>query len=276
MPDFVSFCMPLLNPKATSQALVGFLSYWMHLPERRPRDLEARKHVTWSTRSFVDACRRAKDEGLVVGIAHSHPSGYSTFSEQDDQNERDLVGLARNRNGQSEILPSILLVGKTVFAGRVWLDETGPVKAASMQVVGCSFQFLDTSSEFQDDAFARQALAFGPAVNVILRRLKVGIVGCGGTGSAVAMLLGRLGVGQIALFDEDIVEVTNLNRLHGATRADADASGELMLRGKMSRRKVLMQRFWASARVGSRSAAATDGRVNTHLLKLSFTQILNP
>ena len=37
------------------------------------------------------------------------------------------------------------------------------------------------------------------------------------------MLLARLGVGQLALFDEDIVEVTNLNRLHGARRADADA-----------------------------------------------------
>ena len=37
------------------------------------------------------------------------------------------------------------------------------------------------------------------------------------------MLLARLGVGQIALFDDDIVDVTNLNRLHGARRADADA-----------------------------------------------------
>ena len=37
------------------------------------------------------------------------------------------------------------------------------------------------------------------------------------------MLLARLGVGGIVLIDDDIVEVSNLNRLHGAKRADADA-----------------------------------------------------
>ena len=37
------------------------------------------------------------------------------------------------------------------------------------------------------------------------------------------MLLARLGVGQLVMFDDDITDVTNLNRLHGARRADADA-----------------------------------------------------
>ena len=74
------------------------------------------------------------------------------------------------------------------------------------------------------DFLARQALAFGATLNARLRGMRIGVVGCGGTGSAAAMLLARLGVGQLALFDEDIVEVTNLTtRLHGARRADADA-----------------------------------------------------
>ena len=44
-----------------------------------------------------------------------------------------------------------------------------------------------------------------------------------GTGSATAILLARLGVGQIALLDNDIVDRTNLNRLHGSRQVDADA-----------------------------------------------------
>lgn len=181
------------------------------------------KHVTWSTRSFVDACRRAKEEGLVVGIAHSHPSGFPKFSEQDDRNESELVRLARNRNGDEALLASIVLIGDYRFIGRVWFDEAAPVPVTGLQTVGQRFEVLDNLGEFQAEAFARQALAFGPPVNAILKRLKIGVVGCGGTGSAVAMLLGRLGVGQIALFDADIIEATNLNRLHGATREDADA-----------------------------------------------------
>ena len=36
------------------------------------------------------------------------------------------------------------------------------------------------------------------------------------------MMLARLGVGKIAIIDPDLVETSNLNRLHGATQADAD------------------------------------------------------
>lgn len=69
---------------------------------------------------------------------------------------------------------------------------------------------------------ARQALAFGHALNNELSHLRFGIVGCGGTGSAVAMLLTRLGAGSLFLVDEDTVSLTNLNRLHGARREDAE------------------------------------------------------
>jgi len=178
-------------------------------------------HITWSTASFVHLLRKAKDGGLIPAIIHSHPRGPAAFSEQDDRNERDLVQLAQNRNGPEAALLSILLTGDGQIVARLWLDCREPVEV-EVRSVGRRLTFYGASRGAEVDFLARQALAFGVALNKTLRHMRVGIVGCGGTGSATAMLLARLGVGQIALFDDDIVEATNLNRLHGARRTDAD------------------------------------------------------
>jgi molybdopterin-synthase adenylyltransferase len=56
-----------------------------------------------------------------------------------------------------------------------------------------------------------------------LRKLQesyVAIIGAGGVGSAAAYYLSRSGVGHLKLIDQDIVEITNLQRLHGATVKD--------------------------------------------------------
>ena len=182
------------------------------------------RHVTWSTASYVKLLKRAKDEGLVPGIVHTHPRGPARFSDQDDRNEKDLLQTARNRNGDQARLVSLLLTGDGQVGARLWPDLHGPVDAVAVQVAGRRLAVHPPTAEPADiDFLARQALAFGPSLNARLKTMRVGVAGCGGTGSATAMLLARLGVGHIALFDDDIVDVTNLNRLHGARRADADA-----------------------------------------------------
>ena len=182
------------------------------------------RHVTWSTASYVKLLKRAKDEGLVPGVVHTHPHGPARFSDQDDRNERDLLQTARNRNGDQAGLVSLLLTGDGQVGARLWPDPHGPVDAVTVQVVGKRLTVHSAAADPAGmDFLARQALVFGPSLNARLRTMRIGVVGCGGTGSATAMLLARLGVGQLALFDDDIVDVTNLNRLHGARRADADA-----------------------------------------------------
>ena len=182
------------------------------------------RHVTWSTTSYVKLLKRAKDERLVPGIVHIHPHGPARFSDQDDRNEKDLLQMARNRNGGQAALVSVLLTGDDRVRARLWPDLHGSVDAVAVRVAGQRLAVHSPAVDPTDiDFLARQALAFGPSLNVRLRTMRIGVVGCGGTGSATAMLLARLGVGQLALFDDDIVDVTNLNRLHGARRADADA-----------------------------------------------------
>jgi molybdopterin/thiamine biosynthesis adenylyltransferase len=49
----------------------------------------------------------------------------------------------------------------------------------------------------------------------------VGIVGLGGGGSHIVQQLAHLGFRNLVIYDGDLVEESNLNRLVGATSADA-------------------------------------------------------
>ena len=49
-------------------------------------------------------------------------------------------------------------------------------------------------------------------IKLILKNKTVGIAGCGGIGSNVAVALARVGVGNLILVDFDIIEESNLNR----------------------------------------------------------------
>jgi hypothetical protein len=180
------------------------------------------KHVTWNTNSFAQLCRRAKEEGLVPAIVHSHPGGFDGFSGQDDRNERDLFTMARNRNGEETHLVSVVQVGDSLYRARVWEDDMAPLPCHRVTVIGTRFEIQSTKVPPPSEILARQALAFGPEVNGLLKQLSVAVVGCGGTGSPVVHLLARLGVGRIVVIDDDVVEHSNLNRLQGATWKDAD------------------------------------------------------
>jgi molybdopterin/thiamine biosynthesis adenylyltransferase len=180
-------------------------------------------HVTWQTNGFVTLMQRAARENLILGIVHSHPHGPDSFSEQDDRNERELFRSLRNRNGTDAKFVSLLFTGERMVRARIWQYPQHETDARCITVIGDRFAFHRPEvPATASPAFARQALAFGPALVQTMRGLRAGIVGAGGTGSATAMLAARAGIGQIAIFDEDIVETTNLNRLHGASQADAD------------------------------------------------------
>ena len=70
-------------------------------------------------------------------------------------------------------------------------------------------------------------MLFGPIGNLGQKRLAAGriaIVGCGATGSALAALLARAGVGFIRIIDRDYVESSNLQRQSLFSESDAAES----------------------------------------------------
>lgn len=181
-------------------------------------------HVTWRTDSVVQALKYSRAIDGTLAIVHSHPLGGAMFSAQDDSNEADLIQLAHNRNGPNERIVSLLITPDERPVARIWINRKRSHSISDIRILGDRFHFfVSTTAVATSKAFQRQTLAFGRGLTQILRGMRVGVVGCGATGSAVAMLLARLGVGNMLLIDRDTVDITNLNRLHGAGAHDARA-----------------------------------------------------
>jgi hypothetical protein len=108
----------------------------------------------------------------------------------------ELTGRCIQASGSREPLETIMIVGDDL---RIFYDTDA------------------TISEFT----RRHAQAFGKGTTVLLRGLRIAIIGCSGTGSIVAEQLARLGVGYLVLIDPDRVEVKNLNRILNATMEHA-------------------------------------------------------
>ena len=77
-----------------------------------------------------------------------------------------------------------------------------------------------------DDRYSRQVLfpGIGRKGQSQLAGARVAIVGCGATGSALASLLARSGVGTIRIIDRDYVEASNLQRQSLFDESDASQS----------------------------------------------------
>ena len=70
------------------------------------------------------------------------------------------------------------------------------------------------------ETLKRQEAAFGKPFNSMLKSLRVAVVGVGGTGSPLATLLARSGIGELILIDGDVLDKTNMNRVRGYRVAD--------------------------------------------------------
>ncbi|SRR6266404_5284614 len=160
-------------------------------------------------------------ENLHPIIVHSHPfSGHARYSVSDDYGENRLLpvlqSLLPGRVVASLLLSQNSVTGRTVNNGKFMpLD--------SLTVVGQRMQILPFAGPLNTrevpERYDRQVRAFGIEGQRILDRLKVAIVGVGGTGSIVAEQLVRAGIKNFVLIDPDRIETSNVTRLFGSDAA---------------------------------------------------------
>ena len=173
--------------------------------------------------AYARVAKRADGDGEGIIFVHSHPTGIVRFSPQDDREEPKLMRFLQSRLGVDVPVGSLVISSRPSHCGRVWVDG-GWEPMSVMRVIGQRFKFLglDPATDPLPQFFDRQIRAFGEDVQRVLRHLRVGIVGVGGTGSAMVEQLARLGVGALYVFDGDTFDSTNVNRVYGSRADDAN------------------------------------------------------
>jgi hypothetical protein len=188
--------------------------------EREPRS------VKWPVAKYAGPLlSEAQNSGFALLKIHSHPDATGHFSNLDDIADADLFGSAHHWfDDQRPHVSAVMLPDGEIF-GRVHRLDTSTMPLDKVMVVGDQIRIWEPNTPALEVTASglRNAQAFGEGTYQILRRLKVGVVGCSGTGSPVIEQLGRLNVGELVLVDPDSIEDKNLNRIINSTAEDAKA-----------------------------------------------------
>ncbi len=179
--------------------------------------------VNWSTNILIQHLEKASRKGLAVLKIHCHPTGYSFFSDVDDRSDLDLFesvfGWIDDDDDEPHV-SAIMLNDGSIF-GRIFKPDLSCQPLDKVSVAGDDLKFWYKDKHKKPREFERRTTqAFGEGTTGILNKLKVGVVGCSGTGSPVIEQLNRLGVGHLVLVDPDKVEEKNLNRIVNTTMQD--------------------------------------------------------
>ncbi|HTB92683.1 MAG TPA: ThiF family adenylyltransferase [Candidatus Sulfotelmatobacter sp.] len=181
--------------------------------------------LVWSTTPLYNLAKRAIPKDCAICIAHSHPRGGLFFSDLDDVADRESFEIVFGRTETERPHFAMVMDNQGELLVRGYGPDLKPQAAELTRIIGdrLRIRYPGRGNGVPTPEFDRQMRVFGAQSVEDLAQLRVGIIGCGGTGSAVASLLARAGVRRFVLIDADRVDETNLNRLHFSTRADAIA-----------------------------------------------------
>jgi molybdopterin/thiamine biosynthesis adenylyltransferase len=176
---------------------------------------------------YVQALAEAERIGASCVWVHTHPGrdAWPKPSEHDHVVDEEIRELFRIRSG-SPFYGALIFSPReegVAFTGHLQHEEGEDKKIERLWQIGNRLKLtraFDSSLPPLSPIFDRNVRAFGATVQQTLGDLKIGIVGCGGTGSAVAEQLVRLGVRRLTLIDPDLLSKSNVTRVYGSTPED--------------------------------------------------------
>ena len=179
--------------------------------------------LTIRSEGYVHALAEAETLGATCIWVHTHPGQDASPrpSKHDRIVDREIADLFRLRSG-SPYYGALIFSPRSsglAFTGHLQLEDHDAVQIERLWQVGDRWRLIrafDSALPQLSPIFDRNVRAFGPTIQQNLGDLTIGIVGCGGTGSAVAEQLVRLGVRNIVLVDPDELSGSNLTRVYGS------------------------------------------------------------
>lgn len=209
----------LTKPGQTSGG-IRLVAFDAILPEDGSWDRQGSSELTpsgqWLSAAMSRAC--ALSAGLVLVHSHPHPWHPVGLSQLDLDTFRHLAPAVEE---VTEHAFAMVAVSSGGWSGSV--SHRGLTRDLHrIDAVGPGLLPLSPPRGIEDDLLdGRQILALGES-NRDLRSLSVAVIGCGGTGSAVAEQLYRMGVATLVLVDDDTLDTeSNLRRVAGARYSDA-------------------------------------------------------
>lgn len=197
-------------------------------------------------------------EGLI--LLHSHPEGraWQDMSPTDRETESGYTGIGVAAT-KLPVVGMTLSSKSGVWSARFWMSRSEYVQAETVRVVGATFM-QSFNPRLRPAPVAtpgqrRTVSAWGPRTQADLARTRVLVVGLGSVGLDVAQRLAASGIQSIGLMDFDAVEPHNLDRMIGATRADARMNRAKV---KVARRLLLAQATAGSPEIEAYETSICD------------------
>jgi len=160
------------------------------------------------------------------GAFHVHIHGHTGTPGPSYVDKREIRPLIKSiRYAAPEAIHgSIILSSDRGFAEALLpgSSEFHPVKGITVVGFPTTLLARPEATSRHEEHFSRQSFLGADEAEKI-SAYRIGIIGLGGGGSHVAQQLAHVGFAIFSLFDMDVVEMSNLNRLIGGTQADARA-----------------------------------------------------
>ena len=221
---------------------IRLLAREMHWVQAEAYKQRTENRMSITPEGYINALAYAESQNAIPIWFHTHPGKISNplpsiWDKIVDEEISDLFQLRSGSDHYGTLIASP--AGEHLaFSGTLQYGKNQPIPINKFWSVGNRWrmnQAFDADSESVKPMFDRNVRAFGPAIQQSIGMLRIAIVGAGGTGSAVAEQLVRLGASNLMLVDADRLSHSNVTRVYGSTPADVGKLKVDILRNHLCR-----------------------------------------